>query len=210
MLVHQRVGPGEHVVGLRVRQEGLDSPDALLEFVDPCLKLFGRRQDLRPPARVNLGAVLSGQLLGAQPLALGGLGPLLLESLGSGLSGLDLGQVRGVVTLGAPWPARRAVRAADSRRCRGSSGRGLTTRIVPEYSRKAPSRALQESMSRWFVGSSSTSSVGRVITNLASARRLCSPPERSPTCLKTSSSTNRKRAKKGCAARRYRRRARPD
>ena len=57
----------------------------------------------------------------------------------------------------------------------------------------ASSSASRAAMSRWLVGSSSSSRLAGRSSSLASASRLRSPPESAPTGLNTSSPLNRKR-----------------
>ena len=66
--------------------------------------------------------------------------------------------------------------------------------IVPVKALSASSRTSRDWMSRWLVGSSRQSRLAGSASSFASARRVCSPPERMPTCFSTASPREEERA----------------
>ena len=66
----------------------------------------------------------------------------------------------------------------------------LTKISVPWYSSSASCRASMDSMSRWLVGSSRTSTLASWSITIESRQRTFSPPESTPTCFFTSSPEN--------------------
>ncbi len=65
-----------------------------------------------------------------------------------------------------------------------------TNSTVPGYARRAATSAWMASMSRWLVGSSSTSTLGRSAASRAKISRAASPPDSVPMRLSTSSPEN--------------------